>query len=60
MFESRLKLLLFVLGGAGLILVGRLFQLQAVQADYYRKRAERAVRLDNVYLPVLYGILHIQ
>ena len=55
MFESRLKLLLVVLGGAGLILVGRLFQLQVVQADYYRARSERAVRLEPQVLPFVRG-----
>ena len=57
MFETRLKLLLFVLGGAGLILVARLFQLQAVQADYYRKRSERAVRLEPEVLPFVRGAI---
>ena len=57
MFESRLKLLLGVLGVAGLILVGRLFQLQVVQADYYRQRAERTLRLQPRVLPFVRGAI---
>lgn len=39
----------------GVIIVGRLFQLQVVRADYYRKRAERALVLRPSTLPFVRG-----
>ena len=55
MFETRLRLLLVILGVAGFILAVRLFELQAVHANYYRDRAERAMRLQPKMLPFVRG-----
>jgi len=55
MFEARLRVLLITLGVAGAILVARLFELQAVHADYYRERTQRAMRLTPQTLPFVRG-----
>lgn len=55
MFERRLKLLLWVLGVAALVIVARLFQLQVVRADYYRRRADRALMLSPKPVPFVRG-----
>ena len=55
MFDRRLKILLAVLGLGLLAIVGRLGQLQIVQAGYYRERAERAILLRPTQLPFVRG-----
>lgn len=55
MFEARLRVLLIILGVAGAILVVRLFELQAVHANYYRERTQRAMRLTPKTLPFVRG-----
>ena len=54
-FERRLKVLLGLLGVALLSIVGRLGQLQIVQAEYYRKRAERSLSLTPRQIPFVRG-----
>ena len=58
MFENRLRILLGVLGLAALILLARLGQLQIVNADYYRQRAERCLVLTPTQLPFVRGSIH--
>lgn len=55
MFESRLRFLLYVVGGVAILFVLRLAQLQIVQADHYSRRAERALVLRPVSLPFVRG-----
>ncbi len=55
MFERRLKVLLTVLGVASLIIVARLGQLQIVQAEHFRRRAEQALLLRPSPLPFVRG-----
>ncbi len=57
MFERRLKLLLVLTGLATLIVGGRLFQLQVVDASYYRARAERSLLSRPKSLPFVRGSL---
>lgn len=54
-FERRLQVLLGIVGVALLIIVGRLTQLQIVQADYYRKRAQRSLRHRPTQIPFVRG-----
>lgn len=46
MFESRVRILLFVLAFFGAILVVRLADLQLVHASYYREKATGALKLQ--------------
>ncbi|MGH8596844.1 MAG: hypothetical protein ACREXT_09325, partial [Gammaproteobacteria bacterium] len=55
MFENRLRVLLGVLALGVLVLLGRLGQLQIVNADYYRQRAERSLILTPSQLPFVRG-----
>ncbi|UCC29470.1 MAG: hypothetical protein JSU86_14855, partial [Phycisphaerales bacterium] len=55
MFERRLKVLLGLLGIALLCIVARLGQLQIVQAEYYRKRAEQSLTLRPRQIPFVRG-----
>ncbi|MCH7808305.1 MAG: hypothetical protein IIB60_03690, partial [Planctomycetes bacterium] len=57
MFERRLKLLLVAAGLVALVIVGRLIELQVVHAGYYRKRAERSMRLRPRPLPFIRGAI---
>ncbi|MHC5111717.1 MAG: penicillin-binding transpeptidase domain-containing protein [Planctomycetota bacterium] len=55
MFEQRLRILLVCCALAVLVVVGRLFQIQVVQASYYRDRAHRALMLRPEQLPFIRG-----
>lgn len=55
MFERRLKVLLGLLGIALLCIVARLGQLQIVQAEYYRKRAEQSLAVTPRQIPFVRG-----
>jgi len=55
MFETRLRALLIVLGAVGVVLLARLGQLQLVQADYYRERAEQSLILRPASTPFVRG-----
>ena len=55
MFRRRLKVLLAMLGVALLAIIARLGQLQIVQADYYRREAERSVLTKPTSLPFVRG-----
>jgi len=55
MFERRLRILLGVFGVLLLVIVARLCQLQVVQAEYYRKRAEQSVRVTPKSIPFVRG-----
>ncbi len=55
MFEKRLRILMAVLAVTALVLLVRLGQLQIVQADYYRERAERSLLLTPTPLPFIRG-----
>ncbi len=55
MFDRRLKSLLYVLGVSALILVVRLFELQVVHAEDYRRRTELALVLRPKPLPFVRG-----
>lgn len=55
MFERRLRIMLILLGGIGIVLLGRLVQLQVVHADFYRRAAERALLLKPTSLPFVRG-----
>ena len=55
MFEKRLRAFLILLGCALVVLLTRLGQLQIVQGDYYRRRAEEAVVLAPTQLPFVRG-----
>ncbi len=55
MFERRLRILLGVFGVLLLVIVARLGQLQVVQAEYYRKRAERSVKVRPKSIPFVRG-----
>ncbi len=53
--EKRLRILLIVFALAGLALAARLTQIQIVQADYYRAKAEQSVILAPNALPFVRG-----
>ena len=55
MFENRLRVLLGALGLGAVVLLARLGQLQIVNADYYRQRAERSLILTPTQLPFVRG-----
>lgn len=55
MFERRLKFLLVALGAVGLVLLLRLGQLQLLQADYYRERAEASLIQRPQSIPFVRG-----
>jgi len=55
MFERRLRAFLFMGGCALIVLLTRLSQLQIVQGDYYRRRAEEAVVAPPTQLPFVRG-----
>lgn len=55
MFERRLRFLLFVFVGVTGVLAARLFQLQVLQADTYREKAERVLVAPPRSLPFVRG-----
>ncbi len=55
MFEKRLRVLLVFLSLALVVLLLRLGQLQVVQGDIYRRRAEEAIVLAPTPLPFVRG-----
>ncbi len=55
MFDHRLRILLYVFGGAIVVLAGRLVQIQIVEASYYTERAQRAIVLAPTSLPFVRG-----
>lgn len=57
MFDQRLKLLLVLTGLATLVVGARLFQLQVVDASYYRARAEQSLLSRPRVLPFVRGRL---
>ncbi len=57
MFERRLRILLAVLALCGVVLLGRLAQLQVVHASFYREAAEQALVLKPTPLPFVRGTI---
>ena len=56
MYLTRTKILLFLFGAAGLILIGRLFHLQILQNETYAAQARREMlRTVRQYLPFVRG-----
>lgn len=55
MFERRLKILLILPIVCGLVVLGRLFQLQIVSGSDYARQAEEALISPKQYLPPLRG-----
>ncbi len=55
MFERRLKVLLGLPAVCGLMLIGRLYQLQVLRGDEYVRLAEAALVAPKQYLPPLRG-----
>ncbi|UCE59563.1 MAG: hypothetical protein JSU63_19235 [Phycisphaerales bacterium] len=55
MFERRLKVFLYVLGAAVLVIVGRLVELQIVRGEFYRAAADRTLVLKPKQLPFVRG-----
>lgn len=55
MFERRLKVFLALFAFAGIVIIARLTQLQVVNADYYRERAERSLLQRPSALPFVRG-----
>ncbi len=55
MFERRLKLLLAGFGLAMLVIVGRLVQLQVVDAAYYTARTEQSLKRKPKQVPFVRG-----
>ena len=43
MFHSRLKVLWLLISAAMLVIVGKLFYLQVLHGEYYRRRADRNI-----------------
>jgi len=57
-FERRLKVLLGLMGAAALFVVIRLGQVQIVQGEYYRQRAERSLTLQPRQIPFVRGAVY--
>lgn len=57
MFERRLKVLLWLLGLVTAVWVGRLAQLQALDGDKHRRRAERLLVRPPRYIPCARGAI---
>ncbi len=55
MFERRLKILLIMPACTGLVILGRLFQLQVISGGENRSRAEAALVSPRRFLPPLRG-----
>ena len=55
MFERRLKSLLLIPLLFGIVLVGRLYQLQIAQGEDYERKAEEALISPRKFLPPLRG-----
>lgn len=55
MFERRLEILMWMFGAAGVVIVGRLAELQIARGDYYRARAEQALIARPQQLPFVRG-----
>lgn len=57
MFEHRLKVFLFIICGAAVVVVVRSMVLQLVQADYWRQQAARTMRRSQLSDPQRGSIL---